>query len=92
MLLSMLLQRSMNPPPQDPVQAQMMRLMPFFMTFVMAKFAAGLVIYWTVSNVLSVGQQYIISRRMGVEVNFFGRSKADKDMEEKVIHGPRRPS
>jgi YidC/Oxa1 family membrane protein insertase len=88
MLLSMLLQRSMNPPPQDPVQAQMMRLMPFFMTFVMAKFAAGLVIYWTVSNILSVAQQYIISRRMGVEVNFFGRSKADQELEDKVIHGP----
>lgn len=88
MLGSMLLQRMMNPPPTDPMQAQMMRLMPFFMTFVMAKFAAGLVIYWTVSNILAVAQQYIISRRMGVEVHFFHRSKAEQKLEQQVLEGP----
>lgn len=88
MLLGMLLQRSMNPPPQDPIQAQMMRIMPFFMTFVMAKFAAGLVIYWTFSNVLSVAQQYFITRSMGVEVHFFHRSKVEKDLEAQVLSGP----
>ncbi|MBI2233567.1 MAG: membrane protein insertase YidC, partial [Micavibrio aeruginosavorus] len=78
MLLAMLVQRSMNPPPQDPVQAKMIQLMPYFMTFIMAQFASGLVIYWTVSNVLSVVQQYIIMRSMGVEVKFFHRPEVEK--------------
>lgn len=88
MLLAMLVQRSMNPPPQDPVQAKMIQLMPYFMTFIMARFASGLVIYWTVSNILSIIQQYIIMRSMGVEVKFFHRPEAEKKLEEQVKHGP----
>ncbi len=88
MLVAMLIQRQMNPPPQDPVQAKMMAFMPFLMTFIMAPFAAGLVIYWTVSNTLSVIQQYIIMRSMGVEVTFFHKSDAEKKLEEQVKHGP----
>lgn len=88
MMIGMLVQQRMNPPPQDPVQAQMIRFMPYFMTFIMAKFAAGLVIYWTVSNILSVTQQYIIMRSMGVKVSFIHRPKAEKELEEKVLHGP----
>ena len=88
MLLSMLVQKSMNPPPQDPVQAQMMNLMPWFMAFIMAKFASGLVIYWTVSNILSVMQQYIIMRSMGVEVKFFHKTPAEEKLEDQVRHGP----
>lgn len=88
MLLGMLVQQRMNPPPQDPIQARMMTMMPYFMAFIMAKFAAGLVIYWTFSNFLSVIQQYIISRSMGVEVHFFRRPKAEKELEERVRSGP----
>ena len=88
MMLAMLVQRQMNPPPQDPVQAQMIKLMPYLMAFIMAKFAAGLVIYWTVSNVLSVAQQYIIMRSMGVEVKFFHKPDAEKKLEEEVKKGP----
>lgn len=88
MMAAMLVQRSMNPPPQDPVQAQMIRLMPYLMTFIMANFAAGLVIYWTVSNTLSVIQQYIIMRSMGVEVKFFHKPEAEKKLEEEVKKGP----
>ena len=71
MILTLLVQRSMNPPPTDPVVRDMFRFMPYFMGFIMSGFAAGLVIYWTFSNVLSVLQQYTIMRMMGVEVKLF---------------------
>lgn len=50
----------------DPKQAKMMMLMPVFMTFIFYNFASGLVLYWTVTNILSIGQQYIIAKRMPV--------------------------
>jgi YidC/Oxa1 family membrane protein insertase len=77
MMITLILQQSMNPPPTDPVVRDMFRFMPYFMGFVMSGFAAGLVIYWTFTNVLSIIQQYTIMRMMGVEVKFlqgwFGR-------------------
>lgn len=88
MLFFMIIQRKLNPPPQDKMQAYMMAFMPFFITYILSKFAAGLVIYWTFSNALSVLQQYIIMRRMGVEVHLFKSSKEDKDMEKAVKEGP----
>lgn len=88
MLITMILQRSMNPPPQDPIQAKMFAFLPWFMTYIMAQFASGLVIYWTVSNTLSMIQQYVIMRSMGVEVHFFRHPKEEKDMEKKVAEGP----
>jgi len=88
MLFFMLLQRQLNPPPQDPMQAAMVKFMPFFITYILSQFAAGLVIYWTFSNAFSVIQQYIIMRMMGVEVHLFSRSKEDREMEEAVSEGP----
>jgi YidC/Oxa1 family membrane protein insertase len=58
---------SMSTPPTDATQAQIMKLLPVLMTFMFAGFAAGLVIYWTWSTVLSVAQQYVIMRRNGIE-------------------------
>ena len=72
MLLTMQVQRKLSPPPTDPFQAQLMMMLPYVMTFVLAKFAAGLVIYWTFNNLFSTIQQYIIMRRMGVEVDLIG--------------------
>ena len=60
----------------------MIALMPWFMTFILAKFAAGLVIYWTFNNLLSVIQQYIIMRSMGVEIHFFEKMKKGSDKEK----------
>lgn len=88
MLITMILQKSMNPPPQDPIQAKMFAFLPWFMTYIMAQFASGLVIYWTVSNTLSMIQQYVIMRSMGVEVHFFRHPKEEKEMEKKVAEGP----
>lgn len=89
MLVAMLVQKRMNPPPQDPTQAMMINFMPYFITYILSSFAAGLVIYWTLSNILSVGQQYIIMRRMGVEVHLFKRARADKEMDQIVAEGPK---
>lgn len=72
MLLTMIIQRKLSPPPTDKLQARMIALMPWVMTIVLAQFAAGLVIYWTFNNLLSVIQQYIIMRRMGVDVDLIG--------------------
>lgn len=66
--ISMFLQQKLNPAPADPIQARMFMLMPLMFMFFLANFPVGLVIYWTWNNLLSVTQQYIIMRRMGVAV------------------------
>jgi YidC/Oxa1 family membrane protein insertase len=63
----MMLLQALSPPPADPIQAQIFRLLPIVFTIMFAAFPAGLVIYWTWSNVLSILQQYVIMRRQGVE-------------------------
>jgi len=60
---TMFLQQKMNPPPPDPVQAKLFQFMPIIFTFMMAKFPAGLIIYWSWNNTLSVAQQWLIQRR-----------------------------
>ncbi|GHT98511.1 membrane protein insertase YidC [Alphaproteobacteria bacterium] len=60
--LSMLLQQKMGPKPTDPAQASMMMVLPIMFTFMFAQFPAGLVVYWTFSNVLSILQQYYIGK------------------------------
>jgi YidC/Oxa1 family membrane protein insertase len=62
--ISMYLQQKLNPQPADPVQAKMFMLMPIFFTFLLGSFAAGLVIYWTWNNLLSIAQQWTIMRRV----------------------------
>ncbi len=64
--VSMWLQMRLNPQPQDPIQAKIFLFMPFFFTFLLASFPAGLVIYWTWNNLLSILQQWVIMKRMGV--------------------------
>jgi YidC/Oxa1 family membrane protein insertase len=66
--VSMFLQQKLNPAPPDPVQAKIFMLMPIMFTFFLAGFPAGLVIYWSWNNILSMTQQYVIMRRMGVAV------------------------
>ncbi len=60
--LTMFLQQKLNPQPADPAQAKAFMIMPFFLTFLLASFPAGLVIYWAWNNVLSMGQQWAIMR------------------------------
>ncbi len=61
--LTMFLQQKLNPPPPDPVQARMFQFMPLIFTFMLARFPAGLVIYWSWNNLLSIAQQWLIMRR-----------------------------
>ena len=60
---SMWLQQRLNPPPPDPTQAKLFQFMPVIFTFMLARFPAGLVIYWTCNNLLSVAQQWVILKR-----------------------------
>jgi YidC/Oxa1 family membrane protein insertase len=60
---TMFLQQRLNPAPPDPVQARMFQFMPIIFTFMMGRFPAGLVLYWSWNNLLSVGQQWLIMRR-----------------------------
>jgi YidC/Oxa1 family membrane protein insertase len=63
---TMWLQMRLNPTPPDPVQARIFALMPIIFTFMLAPFAAGLIIYWAWNNTLSIAQQKLIMWRMGV--------------------------
>ena len=60
---SMFLQQKMSPPAGDPTQAKMMMLMPLFMTVIFVNFSSGLVLYWLVNNVVSIGQQYYVMKK-----------------------------
>jgi len=71
-------QTKLNPAPTDPVQARMFTFMPLIFTFMFATFPAGLVIYYTWNNLLSVAQQYFIMRREGVEIHLFENLKFKK--------------
>jgi YidC/Oxa1 family membrane protein insertase len=68
---TMFVQMKMNPEPQDPIQKTMFTWMPVFFTFLLASFPAGLVIYWSWNNLLSVLQQYMIMKRQGVKVELW---------------------
>ena len=61
---TMWLQQKLNPQPTDPMQAKIFMFLPIFFTFILAPFPSGLVIYWTANNVLSMGQQILIKKKM----------------------------
>ena len=62
--ISMFIQQKLNPAPVDPIQQKVFQVMPFAFTFMFAFFPSGLVLYWVVNNILSITQQYIITRRI----------------------------
>ena len=61
---SMYFMQKLNPPPPDPMQAKIMQWMPIVFTFFFLWFPAGLVLYWVVNNILSMAQQYVITRQI----------------------------
>ena len=69
--VSMFFQMKMNPEPTDPVQKTMFSWMPVIFTFMLGTFPAGLVIYWTWNNTLTVIQQYYIMTKAGVKVELW---------------------
>ena len=60
---TMWLQQKLSPQPPDPIQARMMMLLPIVFTFMLASFPAGLVLYWTWSNLLGILQQWVLMRK-----------------------------
>jgi len=62
---TMFLQQKLNPQPPDPMQAKMFMILPVVFTVMLAPFAAGLVIYWSWNNLLSIAQQWVIMRSAG---------------------------
>ena len=73
--VSMFIQMKMNPEPADPVQKQMFTYMPIVFTFMLGTFPAGLVIYWTWNNLLSVLQQGLIMKKAGVKIELWDNLK-----------------
>lgn len=63
--LTMLIQQKLNPAPPDPMQAKVMMFLPVVFTILFLNFPAGLVLYWTVNNSLSILQQWYITRKYG---------------------------
>jgi len=68
--VSMWFQTKLNPPPTDPVQAQVFAMLPFVFVFIFAPFAAGLVLYWFWNTFLGILQQMLIMKKNGVEVDW----------------------
>jgi len=66
MTATSLLQTWLNPTPADPVQAKMMWIMPLAFSVMFFVFPAGLVLYWLTNNILSIAQQYVINKKLGV--------------------------
>jgi YidC/Oxa1 family membrane protein insertase len=64
--ITMFAQQKLNPQPADPMQARIFMMLPIVFTFILARFPAGLVVYWTWNNLLTILQQYVIMRRQGV--------------------------
>ena len=62
--VTMLIQQRLNPTPPDPIQAKVMMALPFVFTFFFLFFPSGLVLYWFVNNLLSIAQQWVITRRI----------------------------
>ncbi len=65
--ISMWVQMKLNPAPTDPMQAKIFMFFPLFLTIILAPFPAGLVIYWTVNNILTMAQQVFIMKRTTVK-------------------------
>lgn len=64
MAITMFVQTFLNPPPADPLQAKMMKIMPIAFSVMFFFFPAGLVLYWLVNNILSITQQWYINRKI----------------------------
>jgi YidC/Oxa1 family membrane protein insertase len=63
------LSMKLNPQPMDPAQAQIFAIMPWFLVFIMAPFAAGLQLYWMTNNLLTIAQQWHLYRKFGLHLS-----------------------
>ncbi len=65
--ITMYIQQKLNPTPPDPVQAKIFMFFPLFLTIILAPFPSGLVVYWTINNILTMAQQWVIIKRTKVK-------------------------
>ena len=65
--ITMYVQQKLNPAPPDPIQAKIFAFFPLFLTVLLASFPAGLVIYWSINNVLTMAQQYVIIKKTKIK-------------------------
>ena len=65
--VSMWIQQKLNPAPTDPMQAKIFMFFPLFLTVILAPFPSGLVIYWTINNILTMAQQIFIMKRTTIK-------------------------
>ena len=87
--ITMWFQMQLNPQQPDPLQQKIFNLMPILFTFLLAAFPAGLVIYWAWNNILSLGQQWLIMKRQGVEVPIIANLKRNLAPVAGLITGKR---
>jgi len=66
---AMLIQTKLNPAPADPMQAKVMQIMPIMFSVMFAFFPSGLVLYWVTNTILSIMQQWLINKKLGVNVS-----------------------
>lgn len=90
--ITMFIQMKMNPEPPDPVQKMMFTWMPVFFTFLLGSFPAGLVIYWSWNNLLSVLQQGYIMKKHGVKIELFDNLKGMFSRKKPVPAGTPQPA
>jgi YidC/Oxa1 family membrane protein insertase len=67
--VSMWVQQKLNPAPTDPIQAKIFQFFPIFLTIILASFPSGLVVYWTVNNILTIAQQWVIMKKTKIRTN-----------------------
>ena len=67
--LTMWVQQKLNPAPADPIQAKIFAFFPLFLTIILASFPSGLVVYWTINNILTIAQQWVIMKQTKVKTN-----------------------
>jgi YidC/Oxa1 family membrane protein insertase len=97
--ISMAATQVLNQAPADKMQARIFQLMPLFFMFILAPFAAGLLVYWVWSNILTFIQQYIITRKFGVETpldrffnKIFGKPNKPATNPDVEIIPPEKPT
>lgn len=88
--ITMWMQMQLNPQQPDPMQQAIFNWMPVLFTVLLASFPAGLVIYWAWNNVLSLGQQYFIMKRQGVEVHLVDNIKKTGSAAKNLADGVKR--
>ena len=74
MSVSMFIQQKLNPPPTDPIQAKVVSYMPWLFLVLFANFPAGLVLYWVCNNLISIVQQWYITRNVLAEEKALGKN------------------